>query len=124
MDPKLFHDRLLLRMSHRGRVIRVVLALVLTAGGMVPVPYIGWGYGLVLCGPAAALLFYAGLERQTRRVVFFWSVPTIVGLVLALFSLAAYALGSGVSLVLIPQLLGLAGLTTLVAAVLGRPPAS
>jgi hypothetical protein len=116
------HDRFLFRLSHRGRVIRVGLALVLTAAGMVPVPYIGWGYGLVLCGPAAALMFHAGLERKTRRVVCFWAIPTIVGVALGLFSVAAYALGGGVSRVLSLQVLGLACLTTLAAAVLGRPP--
>jgi hypothetical protein len=121
-DPELFEEHFVARMSHRGRAVRVVVAFLVTLPGFVPVAYIGWGYGLVFGGPAAMLLLYAGMERQKRRVVLLWSIPTIVVLGLGLFSVVASSLQFGFHWDFYLPLFGVTVLTTLVAAWLGRPP--
>ena len=54
-DPELFRKKYFHQLTHRGRMVRILVALLLTVPGLVPVPYIGWGFGLVLLAPAAVL---------------------------------------------------------------------
>ena len=115
--------RFLKRMSHRGRMVRVFVALALTAFGLaVPAPYIGWGWGTVVFGPAAVLLAFAGLDREGRRGVLLCAVPTVIGLLLAIVSAVRYAVHIGVG-PLLEFVLWTAG-TTLLAALLGAPRSS
>ena len=103
--------------------MRLLVALLLTAPGLVPIPYIGWAPGLVFLGPATALLVIAATDRQSRRIVLLWSIPTGIGIALCLFSLVVYrSLGSGDHLIL--QIFGVAAVTTLLATLLGRPPST
>jgi hypothetical protein len=120
-DPDLFQEKYLHRLSHRGRMVRLLSALLLTALALVPVPYIGWGGGVVLLGPASVLLAVAARDRKSCRMVLLWSIPTAVGMVLSLFSLAGYS-SRGVSTDVFFGVIGIALLTTLIAALLGRTP--
>ena len=122
-SPQALPRRFVVQLSHRGRVVRVLIAIVLSVLGLIPVPYIGWGYGLVVSAPAAVLLFLAGKDRQQRRIVLLWSIPTVLGLGLGLWSVAVYAL-QGASADVIPMILGATIVTSLMAAVLGQPHAS
>ena len=103
-----------------GRHVRVVVALYLSLVGLIPVPYYGWVLGLPLFGPAAVLVAFAALDRQTRRKVLYSALPTILGLALALLSAAAtarYLWPNGA----LPSLFGLTLVTSALAAFCGRP---
>jgi hypothetical protein len=123
-DPDLFRQKYLTRLSHRGRVVRILVALFLTIPGWVPIPYIGLAPGIMFFGPAAALLAVAAMERKTRRIVLLWSIPTAAGTALSLFSLAVVSMRGRSSSDLILQFVGIAIVTTLFAALLGRPPSA
>jgi hypothetical protein len=116
--PELFRQKYVIRLSHRGRVVRILVALLLTVPGWLPIPYIGWAHGVIFFGPAAALLAIAAMERKSLRVVLLWSIPTAAGTALSLFSLAVYSTqGSSGDLIL--RIIGIAIVTTLFVALLG-----
>jgi hypothetical protein len=120
-DPDAVRRNYFVQLSHRGRATRVLVALFLTLPGFVPIPYYGWLCGLPLFGPAAMLLIHAGGDRRSRRGVVYCSVPTVIGLALALLSLivtSKYLWENGA----IPIIFGITFLTTLLAAFFGRPP--
>jgi hypothetical protein len=113
---------LLAHLSHRGRVVRVFVAFALTVIGLLwPAPYIGWAWCSMWFAPAAVLLAFAGMQRQSRRVVMICAVPTAIGLVLALLSAFQVAARPGgaatVAAIVMASLV-----TSLLAALLGRPP--
>jgi hypothetical protein len=122
-DPELFRQKYVIRLSHRGRVVRILVALLLTVPGWVPIPYIGWAHGIMFFGPAAALLAVAAMERKTRRMVLLWSIPTAAGTALSLFSFAVSST-QGSSGELLLQFVSIAFATTFFAALVGRPPSA
>ncbi len=97
--------------GHSGRVVRVLVALLLSAVGLV---YSGWGLGLIFLGPAAVLLAFAGANTNSRRVVVLFSLPTAIGLCLAIGALVQMHRGRFV-------ILGVAVASTLLAALVGAP---
>jgi hypothetical protein len=109
-------------LSHPRRIVRVFVALALTLIGLLwPAPYIGWAWCSMWFAPAAVLLAFAGMQRQSRRVVMICALPTAIGLVLAVLSAFQVAARTGgaatVAGIVIASLV-----TSLLAALLGRPP--
>jgi len=114
--------RFLVRMSHRGRMVRVLVALALTVFGLIfPAPYIGWGWWMVLFAPAAVLLLFAGMEREGRRVVLVCALPTLAALILAAWSLVSFATRIGGAGILV-EIGAWSLVASLAAGLLGRPP--
>jgi hypothetical protein len=107
-------------MSHRGRAVRVLVALFLSLVGLLPMGFYGWVLGLPLFGPAAVLMVFAGLDRHSRRGVIYCAVPTVLGLGLALMSVVGTAPDLWRSGAL-PIILGLTLATTTLAAFVGSP---
>jgi len=121
-DEALFQSRCLTTMSHQGRMARLLVGLLLSVLGLLwVVPYTGWAHSLILFGPAAVLVVFAGLERRTRRIVLLWSLPTLLGLGLGTLSIVHVALRFPSAL---PSILGFTLATTLFAAIAGSPPPS
>lgn len=119
-DAESFRRNYFVQMSHRGRAVRVLVALFLSLVGLLPMGFYGWVLGLPLFGPAAALMVFAGLDRHSRRGVIYCAVPTIFGLGLALMS----AVGTAPDLWrsgALPIILGLTLATTTLAAFVGSP---
>jgi hypothetical protein len=113
-DLSTLRPKWLAELGHRGRVARTLIALVLTALGLLlPMPYVGYAYGLIVFAPAAVLLAFALGDAPHRRVLWLLGVPTGLGLVLSVSSF----LGSLAGVDVIVWTLA----TTTLAALLGRP---
>jgi hypothetical protein len=96
--------------THRGRVVRTLLALALTAAGLLlPVPYVGYAYGLTVFAPAAVLLGFA---------LDWLGLPTALGLALSLLS---FVVAASRYTGLMAPVAGWTLVTTLVALLLGAP---
>lgn len=82
-DVAKFRPSFFAELGHAGRVGRVLAALLLTVVGLaLPLPYIGWLYSTILFVPAAVLLFFAARGKRHRRL-FWFAVPTFLGLALS-----------------------------------------
>ena len=121
-DLDAFRTRFFAPIDHRGRTVRVLVAMALTVPGFLPIPYAGLTCGIVLFAPAAVLLVFAGLDRRSRRGVVLCAVPTMLGLALSLYSVVILLGRSSSSVKLVMMALGTSVVTTLLAALVGSPP--
>lgn len=119
-DSDAFRTRFFASIDHRGRTVRVLVAMALTIPGFFPIPYIGWIYGTVFFAPAAVLLAFAALDRQSRRGVLFCAVPTMLGLALSLLSFVVVPWSSVAEHIMMA--LGISVVTTMLAAFVASPP--
>jgi hypothetical protein len=110
-DDEVFRTRYLYQVGHAGRVVRVLLAWLLSSIGLL---YAAWGLGLIFLGPAAVLLAFAGAGAKSRRLVVLFSLPTAIGICLAIYSLVRTPRG-------LPVTIAVTVVTTLVAVLVGGP---
>ena len=113
VEEQLFRKRCLRDIGHQGLLTRIFVAWLLTAIGLAG---ISTGLALVLFGPAAVLLLFAGMNPRSRRAVVLCSLPTALGLGLSVASLSGATSGRG-----LPVIVGLTLATTLLAALAGSP---
>jgi hypothetical protein len=110
-DSAIVQTGYLHQLGHAGRVVRVLLAWLLSAIGLL---YSGWGVGLIALGPAAVLLAFAAGDPKSRGVVLLCSLPTAIGICLAIDSLVRVPST-------LPVALAASVVATLITALLGAP---
>ncbi len=109
------NERTLRRFDHRGRVVRILVAVMLSSAGWLwSVPYAGWAMGLVLHSPAAVLFGLVARDSDRPRFAAWSAFPSVLGMLASVWSLAQVP-----SMLL--WVLPLTLLTTLLALLLGAP---
>ena len=110
-----FDPQVLGRLDHRGRVVRILIAVLLSSAGWLwTVPYAGWAMGLILHSPAAVLFGLVARESNRPRVAAWYCLPSVLGMGASACSLSQVAS-------MVPGVLALTFLTTLLALLLGAP---